>query len=175
MYINIHFFYIGRKRNDSANGNFIHNWWIRAFNRRSTLTILSGAISRRRLFCPISNLFIGHCRRLFTIARFNIAFGVSPLTTVKVHRMPSIVDAKVLTGALRKKKWGEKKVRVYCDHQYKMKKRSPARRRDGKRGRIVFISTYAALISQSLPLLFLRVRPNNLHDEYARVYNNVEN
>lgn len=101
---------------------------------RSTSTVpsamlVSFTISRRGLFCPISNLFIEH-RRLFTIARFNIAFCVSPLTTVKVRRMPSIVHAKVLTGALRKKVKKERE-RVYRDHhECKMKKRffpSPAR------------------------------------------------
>jgi len=83
----------------------------RKINVNCTFRRARFTISRRGLFCPISNLFIEH-PRLFTIARFNIARSVSPLTTVKVRRMPSIVDAKVLTGALRKKragkKWGER-------------------------------------------------------------------
>jgi len=74
---------------------------------------------------------------------------------------------------------------VYRDHRgCKMKKRfSSARARAraryaigrpegrwrgrGARANRVLSRTYAALISQSLPLLFLRVRPNNLRDEYS--------
>lgn len=104
-----------------------------------------------------------------------IQYRIRCLSVNDRQSAPDAVNSRreSVNGCVAKK--SEKKVRVYCDHQYKMKKRTPVRRRGEKRGRIVFISTYAALISQSLPLLFLRVRPNILHDEYARVYNNVRN
>lgn len=104
-----------------------------------------------------------------------IQYRVQFLSVNDRQSAPDAVNSRreSVNGRVAKKSENKKnRARVHCDHQCKMKKRQ----RGGKHAPESFLfRRYVALISQSLPLLFLRVRPNNLRDEYSRVYNNARN